>query len=102
MLRYTRGASDWYVLQYFMEKCQSIIPTAFNILSDQNNFVVCYPTALIGSSGMTEWDVSGFSDIDFIEDLNDSLWSEYQLDLELMTATKTWELYILILYFLHQ
>ncbi|MCH2022363.1 MAG: hypothetical protein MK207_07765 [Saprospiraceae bacterium] len=61
--------------------------TAFNILSDQNNFAVCYPTALTGSSGMTEWDVSGFSDIDFIKALNDSLWGEHQLDLDRVFAT---------------
>ena len=61
--------------------------TAFNILSDQNGFAVCYPTGMIGSSGMTEWDVSGFSDIDFITNLNDSLWNEYQFDLHRVFAT---------------
>ncbi len=61
--------------------------SAFNILSDQHDFAVCYPTGLIGSSGMTEWDIGGFSDIDFIKALNDSLYNEYQFDLNKVFAT---------------
>ena len=77
-----------YVLHGWGGSGSSIMSTtAFNILSDQNNFAVCYPTGLIGSSGMTEWDVEGFSDIDFIKELNDSLWSVYQFDLNRVFAT---------------
>ena len=77
-----------YVLHGWGGSGSSIMSTtAFNILSDQNNFAVCYPTALAGSSGMTEWDAAGFSDVDFIKDLNDSLWTEHQLDLDRIFAT---------------
>ena len=77
-----------YVLHGWGGSGSSIMSTtAFNILSDQNNFAVCYPTGLIGSSGMTEWDAEGFSDIDFIKELNDSLWSVYQFDLNRVFAT---------------
>ena len=77
-----------YVLHGWGGSGSSIMSTtAFNIVSDQENFAVCYPTALIGSSGMTEWDVEGFSDIDFINELNDSLNSIYQFDLNNVFAT---------------
>ena len=77
-----------YVLHGWGGSGSSIMTsTAFNILSDQNNFAVCYPTALIGNSGITEWDVEGFSDIDFIKELNDSLYSEFQFDLNKVFAT---------------
>jgi len=56
--------------------------TAFNILSDQNNFAVCYPTGLAGA-----WDADGFSDVDFIMALNDSLQIEYQFDITRVFAT---------------
>ncbi len=63
---------------------QIMLNTAFNILSDQNDFAVCYPTALIdgdnGNSGLTSWNCSGFSDVDFIHALNDSLQSQYQFN----------------------
>ena len=65
--------------------------TAFNILSDQNNFAVCYPTALIdgdnGNSGLTSWNCSGFSDVNFIHALNDSLQIQYQFDEDRIFAT---------------
>ena len=65
--------------------------TAFNILSDQNNFAVCYPTALIdgdnGTSGLTSWNCSGLSDVDFIHALNDSLQNQYQFDENRIFAT---------------
>jgi len=65
--------------------------TAFNILSDQNNFAVCYPTALIdgdnGTSGLTSWNCSGLSDVDFIHALNDSLQIQYQFDENRIFAT---------------
>jgi len=58
--------------------------TAFNLLSDQYNFAVCYPTALIdgdgGSSGLTSWNTNGLSDVDFIHALNDTLNYQYQFD----------------------
>ena len=77
-----------YVLHGWGGSGSSIMSTtAFNILSDQKNFAVCYPTGLIGSSGMTEWDVEGFSDIDFIKELNDSLSNVYQFDLNSVFAT---------------
>jgi len=77
-----------YVLHGWGGSGSSIMSTtAFNIVSDQENFAVCYPTALIGSSGMTEWNVEGFSDIDFINELNDSLNSIYQFDLNNVFAT---------------
>ena len=65
--------------------------TAFNILSDQHNFAVCYPTALIdgdsGSSGLTSWNCSGLSDVNFIHALNDSLHTQYQFDEDRIFAT---------------
>ena len=65
--------------------------TAFNILSDQNNFAVCYPTALIdgdnGTSGLTSWNCSGLSDVNFIHALNDSLQLQYQFDENRIFAT---------------
>ena len=65
--------------------------TAFNILSDQNNFAVCYPTALIdgdnGTSGLTSWNCSGLSDVNFIHALNDSLQIQYQFDENRIFAT---------------
>ena len=77
-----------YVLHGWGGNGYSIMSTtAFNILANQNNFAVCYPTALIGSSGMTEWDVDGLSDIDFIKELNDSLSIEYELDINKVFAT---------------
>ena len=58
--------------------------TGFNLLSDQYNFAVCYPTALIdgdgGSSGLTSWNTNGLSDVDFIHALNDTLNYQYQFD----------------------
>tara|TARA_B100001250_G_scaffold101810_1_gene85707 strand:- start:5007 stop:6014 length:1008 start_codon:yes stop_codon:yes gene_type:complete len=63
---------------------QIMSSSAFNILSDQNNFAVCYPTALIdgdnGNSGLASWNCSGLSDVDFIFALNDSLQNHYQFD----------------------
>ncbi|MDC0230691.1 hypothetical protein OAK19_01900 [Aureispira] len=77
-----------YVLHGWGGSGSSIMSTtAFNFLADQNNFAVCYPTAIPGSSGMTEWDVSGFTDVDFLKDLNDSLWSAHQLDSNRVFAT---------------
>lgn len=65
--------------------------TAFNILSDQNNFAVCYPTALIdgdgGTSGLSSWDCNGLSDVNFILSLNDSLMNEYQIDNDRVFST---------------
>ena len=61
--------------------------TAFNILSDQSNFAVCYPTGVVDGSGLTAWDVGGLSDIDFIQALNDSLQNEYQFDVNRVFAT---------------
>jgi len=65
--------------------------TAFNILSDQNNFAVCYPTALIdgdnGTSGNTSWNCNGLSDVNFILALNDSLQNHYQFDENRIFAT---------------
>ena len=61
--------------------------TAFNLLADQNNFAVCYPAGLIDGSGLTAWDVGGFSDIDFIQALNDSLHNEHQFDVNKVFAT---------------
>ena len=70
---------------------QIMSSTAFNILSDQNNFAVCYPTALIdgdnGTSGLTSWNCSGLSDVDFIHALNDSLQNQYQFDENRIFAT---------------
>ena len=70
---------------------QIMANTAFNILSDQNNFAVCYPTALIdgdnGTSGLTSWNCSGLSDVDFIHALNDSLQIQYQFDENRIFAT---------------
>ena len=70
---------------------QIMLNTAFNILSDQNNFAVCYPTALIdgdhGISGLTSWNCSGLSDINFIHALNDSLQNQYQFDENRIFAT---------------
>ena len=70
---------------------QIMSSTAFNILSDQNNFAVCYPTALIdgdnGTSGLTSWNCSGLSDVDFIHALNDSLQIQYQFDENKIFAT---------------
>ena len=65
--------------------------TAFNFLSDQYNFAVCYPTALIdgdgGSSGLTSWNTNGLSDVDFIHALNDSLDNQYLFDDNRIFAT---------------
>ena len=65
--------------------------TAFNILADQNDFAVCYPTALIdgdyGTSGLTSWNCSGLSDVNFIHALNDSLQIQYQFDENRIFAT---------------
>jgi polyhydroxybutyrate depolymerase len=65
--------------------------TAFNYLSDENNFAVCYPTALIdgdnGTSGLTSWNTSGINDIDFINSLNDSLLNIYEFDTNKIFAT---------------
>ena len=70
---------------------QIMFNTAFNILSDQNNFAVCYPTALIdgdnGTSGLTSWNCSGLSDVNFIHALNDSLQIQYQFDENRIFAT---------------
>ena len=70
---------------------QIMLNTAFNILSDQNNFAVCYPTALIdgdnGTSGLTSWNCSGLSDVNFIHALNDSLQLQYQFDENRIFAT---------------
>jgi len=70
---------------------QIMLNTAFNILSDQNNFAVCYPTALIdgdnGTSGLTSWNCSGLSDVNFIHALNDSLQIQYQFDENKIFAT---------------
>jgi polyhydroxybutyrate depolymerase len=70
---------------------QIMLNTAFNILSDQNNFAVCYPTALIdgdnGTSGLTSWNCSGLSDVNFIHALNDSLQIQYQFDENRIFAT---------------
>ena len=70
---------------------QIMSSTAFNILSDQNNFAVCYPTALIdgdnGTSGLTSWNCSGLSDVDFIHALNDSLQNQHQFDENKIFAT---------------
>lgn len=65
--------------------------TAFNYLSDENNFAVCYPTAMIdgddGTSGLTSWSTNGMNDIDFIHSLNDSLTSIYEFDTNKIFAT---------------
>ena len=65
--------------------------TSFNLLSDQNNFAVCYPTAMInggnGNSGQTAWDVEGLTDVEFIQSLNDFLQNEYQFDVNRIFAT---------------
>jgi len=65
--------------------------TGFNILSDQNNFAVCYPTALVdgdnGNSGLTSWNTSGLSDVNFLHALNDSLTNHYQFDQNKIFAT---------------
>ena len=65
--------------------------TAFNFLSDQYNFAVCYPTALIdgdgGNSGLTSWNTNGLSDVDFIHALNDSLDNQYLFDDDRIFAT---------------
>jgi len=70
---------------------QIMLNTAFNILSDQNNFAVCYPTALIdgdnGTSGLTSWNCIGLSDVNFIHALNDSLQIQYQFDENRIFAT---------------
>ena len=70
---------------------QIMSSTAFNILSDQNNFAVCYPTALIdgdnGNSGLNSWNCSGMSDVNFIHALNDSLQIQYQFDEDRIFAT---------------
>ena len=70
---------------------QIMSSTAFNILSDQNNFAVCYPTALIdgdnGTSGLTSWNCNGLSDVNFIHALNDSLQIQYQFDENKIFAT---------------
>ena len=70
---------------------QIMTSTAFNILSDQNNFAVCYPTALIdgdnGNSGLNSWNCSGMSDVNFIHALNDSLQIQYQFDEDRICAT---------------
>jgi len=77
-----------YVLHGWGGSGASIMSTTgFNALSDQNDFAVCYPTGLIGSSGMSEWDAYGVSDIDFINSLNESLQIEYQLDQNRVFAT---------------
>ncbi|MEC7863729.1 MAG: PHB depolymerase family esterase [Bacteroidota bacterium] len=65
--------------------------TAFNILSDQNNFAVCYPTALIdgdnGNSGLTSWNCNGLSDVNFILALNDSLQNQHHFNENKIFAT---------------
>ena len=65
--------------------------TAFNDLSDENNFAVCYPTALIdgdnGTSGLTSWSTNGTNDINFINALNDSLSNVYEFDTNQIFAT---------------
>jgi polyhydroxybutyrate depolymerase len=70
---------------------QIMLNTAFNMLSDQNNFAVCYPTALIdgdnGTSGLTSWNCSGLSDVNFIHSLTDSLQIQYQFDENRIFAT---------------
>ena len=72
-----------YVLHGWGGSGASIMSTTdFNTLSDQNNFAVCYPTGLNGV-----WDADGFSDIDFIMALNDSLQIEYQFDITRVFAT---------------
>ncbi|MBB78402.1 MAG: hypothetical protein CL844_05315 [Crocinitomicaceae bacterium] len=77
-----------YVLHGWGGNGYSIMSTsAFNILADQNNFAVCYPTALNGSSGLTEWDVYGLSDLNFLKELNDSLSLTHQLDINKVFAT---------------
>lgn len=77
-----------YVLHGWGGSGSSIMSTTgFNTVSDQESFAVCYPTALVGSSAITEWDVEGFSDIDFINELNDSLSSIYQFDSNKVFAT---------------
>lgn len=63
----------------------------FNILSDQNEFAVCYPTAMInggdGNVGLTAWNLEGMVDVEFIESLTDSLQQEYQFDVNRVFAT---------------
>tara|TARA_B100001758_G_C18397372_1_gene606813 strand:- start:888 stop:1901 length:1014 start_codon:yes stop_codon:yes gene_type:complete len=65
--------------------------TGFNFLSDQYNFAICYPTALIdgdgGSSGLTSWNTNGLSDVDFIHALNDTLQNLYLFDTNRTFAT---------------
>ena len=65
--------------------------TAFNSLSDQFNFAVCYPTALIdgdgGNSGLTSWNTNGLSDVDFIHALNDALLIQHLFDEDRIFAT---------------
>ena len=65
--------------------------TGFNFLSDQYNFAVCYPTALIdgdgGNSGLTSWNTNGLSDVNFIHALNDSLQNQYLFDDNRIFAT---------------
>ena len=61
--------------------------TNFNTLSDQNGFIVCYPTGLIDNFGYTAWDTEGITDINFITELNDSLTNFYQLDTSKVFAT---------------
>ena len=65
--------------------------TGFNFLSDQYNFAVCYPTALIdgdgGNSGLTSWNTNGLNDIDFIHSLNDSLDNQFEFDDNRIFAT---------------
>ena len=56
----------------------------FNVLSDQNEFAVCYPRAMInggdGNIGLTAWNLAGMVDVEFIESLTMFLQQEFQFD----------------------
>lgn len=65
--------------------------TGFNFLSDQYNFAVCYPTAMVdgdgGNSGLSSWNTNGLSDVNFIHALNDTLQNQYLFDDNKIFAT---------------
>ena len=61
--------------------------SGFNDKSNQEGFIVCYPTGLVDNSGFTVWDTDGSSDINFITSLADSLIDLYQIDTSKIFAT---------------
>ena len=64
----------------------------FNVLSDQNEFAVCYPRAMInggdGNIGLTAWNLAGMVDVEFIESLTMFLQQEFQFDVTRVFAIR--------------